>query len=241
MYIAIVDDDDTARQEARLLFAETLTQLQPQLIPQLRFREYASAEDFLADFQPGTFSLLLLDIYMGALSGLDAARQVRALGETCPIFFLTTSTEHMLDGYLVFASGYFLKPLSQNREAFSQTLSHYLPQLFEKNIFTAAVDDTQLDIPFDNILYLDCNNSRGVTLHRGQDTIPIQDSYTDCACLLLQNPRFLECYYRLIVNMDKIIDMDEDVFVLVNQERIPISRRKRTQVKQEYIRYITQK
>ena len=241
MNIAIVDDDPQARQDARVLFAESLTQLHTQLQTNLSCKEYNSAEEFLAEFQPGAFDLLLLDIYMGGQNGIDAARTVRAQGENCPIFFLTTSTEHMLDGYLVFASGYFLKPLRQNHELFLQTLRHCLPKLFEKKVFTTQTDNTTLDVPLDKIFYMDCNNARNAILHIEEKELPLEDSYTDCLSQLLDDARFLECYDHLVVNMDKIADMLEDVFVLTNQERIPISRRKRPQVKEQYIRYITKK
>ena len=51
--------------------------------------------------------------------------------------------------------------------------------------------------------------------------------------------RFMECYHHLLVNMAYINRVDEDTFQLKNGESIPISRRKRREVKQEYMHYLT--
>lgn len=77
---------------------------------EISFTGYTDGPSFLADFRPGDFSLILLDIYMPAMEGVDVARAIRRVDEHVKIIFLTTSRDHALDGYTVFASGYILKP-----------------------------------------------------------------------------------------------------------------------------------
>ncbi len=40
------------------------------------------------------------------------------------IIFLTSSEEHILEGYRVYAAGYFIKPLAENKEEFTEALDH---------------------------------------------------------------------------------------------------------------------
>ena len=49
---------------------------------------YMDGPSFLADFRPDDFDLILLDIYMPAMEGMDVAREVRRLDESVKIIFL---------------------------------------------------------------------------------------------------------------------------------------------------------
>ena len=61
-----------------------------------------------------SFSLILLDVMMGGISGYKFAEQIRKKGETIPIVFLTAKSNEneMLTGFSVGADDYITKPFS---------------------------------------------------------------------------------------------------------------------------------
>jgi DNA-binding response OmpR family regulator len=61
-----------------------------------------------------TFSLILLDVMMGGISGYKYAEQIRKKGGTIPIVFLTAKSNEneMLTGFSVGADDYITKPFS---------------------------------------------------------------------------------------------------------------------------------
>lgn len=72
-----------------------------------------SAEE--ADFKlDDTFSLILLDVMMGGISGYKFAEQIRKKGKTVPIIFLTAKSgeNEMLTGFSVGGDDYITKPFS---------------------------------------------------------------------------------------------------------------------------------
>jgi len=78
-YVAVVDDDENiCRSFGRLLRAAGL-----QPIP------YDSAESFLADTKHPQFGCLILDIQLGAMSGIELAQRLAAAGERTPVIFVT--------------------------------------------------------------------------------------------------------------------------------------------------------
>jgi FixJ family two-component response regulator len=78
-YVAVVDDDENiCRSFGRLLHAAGLQPV-----------TYDSAESFLADTKHPRFGCLVLDIQLGAMSGIELARQLAAAGERTPIIFIT--------------------------------------------------------------------------------------------------------------------------------------------------------
>jgi FixJ family two-component response regulator len=79
IYVAIVDDDESVcRSFGRLLRAAGLQPI-----------SYASAESFLADTKHPQFGCLVLDIQLGAMSGIELAQRLVAEGRHPPIIFIT--------------------------------------------------------------------------------------------------------------------------------------------------------
>ena len=75
--------------------------------------QFASSEELLEAFRPGGFDLLLMDIYMDGMTGVEAVREIREMDESIPIAFATTSTEHTLESYRLSVLKYLEKPVRQ--------------------------------------------------------------------------------------------------------------------------------
>jgi len=78
-YVAVVDDDESVcRSFGRLLRAAGMQPI-----------TYNSAESFLADTKHPEFGCLVLDIQLGAISGLELAQRLAAVGGKTPVIFIT--------------------------------------------------------------------------------------------------------------------------------------------------------
>ncbi|SHK77665.1 two component transcriptional regulator, LytTR family [Selenomonas ruminantium] len=239
MKIAIVDDQmsDLLSAESHLL--KYVRETHPGILGRLRIETFSSGEEFLESFEPGKFALILLDIYMGSMTGLETAEAIRLQDEKVPIMFLTTSAEHILEGYRVFAAGYFIKPLASNAAEFARSFEHVLPELLaqEKDI-SIPVAGENVDIPFRNIVYVDINDQHTLRLHLAESEVNTLLPYANCSEILLQDNRFLECHHRIILNMDYVSLMDKDEFILKDGSKIPISQRRKRDAKVSYMSYL---
>ena len=75
--------------------------------------QFGSSEELLEAFRPGKFDLLLMDIYMDGMTGVEAVQKIRETDEAIPIAFTTTSTEHTLESYRLSVLKYLEKPVRQ--------------------------------------------------------------------------------------------------------------------------------
>ena len=80
---------------------------------ELEIDRFSSAPDFFADYENGRYDILLLDIEMGAVNGVELARRVRRGDHDAQIIFLTGYTDYIADGYDVEALNYLLKPVDR--------------------------------------------------------------------------------------------------------------------------------
>lgn len=96
--------------------------------------EYSSAEAFLFAYEEKKdYDLLLLDIEMAGISGVEMAERIRREDETIQIVFITGYPEYMCRGYDLSALHYLLKPVSD--EKLSEVLGRAM-----KNIKKAIIE-----------------------------------------------------------------------------------------------------
>lgn len=81
-----------------------------------RIDTYPSAEAFLFAFEDNrNVDLLLLDIEMAEMNGIELAKRVRSENETIQMIFITGYPDYMNQGYDVEALHYLLKPVSTEK------------------------------------------------------------------------------------------------------------------------------
>ena len=76
---------------------------------------FESGEEFLFKWpEDCDFDLVLLDINMKGMSGVQLAKEIRKQDKDILIIFITAEVEHALEGYNVSALNYLLKPVEED-------------------------------------------------------------------------------------------------------------------------------
>lgn len=79
-------------------------------------RTFCSAEAFLFDYEENkTYDILLLDIEMKDMTGIELARRIRRDNSRAEIIFITAHFEFIGEGYEVDALHYLVKPISEDK------------------------------------------------------------------------------------------------------------------------------
>ncbi len=108
MKILVVDDEALARQRLSQLVAE----LGP---PYEVVGEAANGEEAVQQYQKLGADLVLMDIRMPGLDGLQAAKRLSETEHPPAVIFTTAYEEHALDAFDTAAQGYLLKPIRRER------------------------------------------------------------------------------------------------------------------------------
>ena len=110
--IAVCDDEPIDRQQAAGLTREIMAE---EGAP-CSLTIYESAADLLAAIQGGEqFHILLLDVMMEGLDGMELAAALRELGDGAAVIFVSSNREMALRGYEVSAARYLAKPIQRQR------------------------------------------------------------------------------------------------------------------------------
>lgn len=129
---------------------------------------FPSAESFLFRYaEQKAFDILLLDIEMPSMNGIELAKKIRQDNDAVQIIFITGYTDYIAEGYEVSALHYLMKPLSENK--LSEVLGRAALKIRknEKSLFL-SVSGEMVRIPIYEIKYLEVQQNY-VTLHAKSD------------------------------------------------------------------------
>lgn len=198
----------------------------------IHINEYESAEGFLFDYPDNPCSLLLLDIEMRGINGMELAKKLREKNDMLPIIFITGYSEYISDGYDVEALHYLLKPL--NEEKLFTVLDKYIRRHSVKSEeLLVASSDGSMHILADSILYIEAFG-RKTQIHLSDNTV------IDCNMSIGKFEAlrgFVHIHRSYIVNLRYVRSIGKTSVVLDSGEEIPISRRLHNEVNKKFIEF----
>lgn len=223
MRIALVDDDPRAMAALAALFAEALGDA-------ATIEQFDSGEAFLRVWSAGTFDLVVLDIFMGEMTGMDVARCVRETDAHVRLVFGTSSNEFASESYEVNASYYLRKPF--RREQVAAMLDRL--DLAEMELSRAIRLPDGQAVVLRRVIFADFAD-HSVTLHckEGQRIVS-RLPFSEIQPLLCAYPYFFSPSKGIVVNFYEVEARQGDVFLMSDGERVPISRRRAREVLDAY-------
>ncbi|HFG9565484.1 TPA: two-component system response regulator RgbR, partial [Clostridioides difficile] len=104
--IAVCEDE----KETQLLIEDYLENILKDISIEYEIQKYISGEELL-ESNLKDIDILLLDIKMEKLNGMDTARKIREVDNEMEIIFVTSLIDYVQEGYEVRAYRYLLKPI----------------------------------------------------------------------------------------------------------------------------------
>lgn len=230
MRIAICDDEEVQR----ILIAEYLREWAKARKTPLKTECFSSAESF--DFaweEDKDFDLLILDIEMGEISGMELAGKIREKNEEVPILFITGYEKYMAQGYEVAALHYLLKPV--HKEKLFSVLDKLRKMKKPEEKLSFQTEDGILLMPASHIWYVEAIGHKCL-LSAEDAKYEIRMAVSEAVKLLVSRKEFVQCHRSYLVNLQHVSAIAKTEIVMDNGARIPISRRLVKAVNEAFIR-----
>ncbi len=186
----------------------------------VQLQEYPSAEALLFAYADCPPDILLLDIEMPGLSGVELAKRLRQDGDKLlQIVFITAYSDYIAEGYDVAALHYLLKPVS--REKLFSVLSRAVEKIADdgRTLLLELPDETAL-VPVRDISHIEVLKNY-VTVHAGRDytlKMPLKEIEAEL------DERFLRVGRSYIVNLFFITRVTRSEIFLKGGGAVPLPR-----------------
>ena len=234
--VLIVDDEAPARERLARMLVEL-----PDVAVAGEAGNGADAVTACARLAP---DVVLLDIRMPGMDGLEAARHLSALDAPPAVIFVTAHDEHALEAFEAQAIGYLLKPVRQEKlaRALQRAARVAAPQLLKvaeqaqfgrrRQQICARLGDQLRLIPLEDILYFAAGQKYVTVRHRGGSDL-IDESLRALAAEFA--PDFVRIHRNSLVAARHVaaIERSTEGQYLVRmkdcEEALPVSRRHATE------------
>ena len=228
--IALVDDDAAQMAHLKTLFTKEMAFFGA---GDCSVEEFHTGEEFLSVWKPDSFDLIVLDIYMGSLSGIDVARRIRQADEHVRLAFCSSSNEFAAESYEVNAQYYLQKPVTE--AGIANMLRRLNLELIELTRTVRLPDGHPVILR--KILYTNYAN-HVVTLYL-KDDVPyrLRTSHAEIEALLMSHGYFFSPIKGMIVNFYEIVKLIDDTILISNGQTLPVTRRKIKEVKEAYTKF----
>ena len=184
-------------------------------------QSFPSAESFLFEFEENkNFDVLLLDVEMGKMNGVELAHVLRDRNFSGAIVFITGYPDFMADGFDVSALHYLLKPV--NKEKLFEVLSRAAVQNATKppNIVFLA-DGESISLSAEKILYAE---SRGHYMHIFTKIGEYRARMTVSATENLFGTGFVRIGRAFVVNLEHVLQIGKTQLTLTDGTELPVPR-----------------
>jgi len=238
--IAICDDDFYELKKTKNTIDEFIVLNQND--HKITLKTFANGNDLLCYINKyGEFDLLLLDIIMPGMNGIELATEIRIKNSNSIIIFLTSSPEFAVSSYKINAFYYLLKPFLDSE--LTLLLNKALATLGEEKSNNIVVKEkgklTRVQIH--TIQYIESIKHTMMFHLRNNEMISCYGTMNEFHDILLSDERFVKCHKSFIVNLNSVISISNKDFILSDKTLIPISKQTFPQVKNAYIDFFFKK
>lgn len=215
--IGIIEDDPASAQ----LIVDYLKRYQSEFNQEFTVSLFDDGETLVERYKP-TYDILLMDIEMARMNGLQAAKKIRERDDSVVIVFITAAPQYAISGYEVQALSYVLKPVPWF--AFSQELKRSIDAVRRRSDDSMLVETgtNQMRVLLSDILYIE-SIRHTIIIHTFDGKLSITGTLKELETRLAEHDFFRSnsCY---LVNLRHVTGVRDQDSVMSNGELLRISR-----------------
>lgn len=215
-------EDDSQQTELMMSYLHHYEQDNPDF--NFQIRSFDRAMNLLDNYHCDA-DILLLDIELPDMSGMEAARRIRATDSKVIIMFITNLSQYAMEGYEVHAFDYILKPVMY--EAFAAKLQLAIRMQMHRDQgqwITLKSRDGADRVRTEDIFYVEVSahdlmvHTRKKVIRQWGTLAAFEES--------LDGLNFVRCNVSYLVNL-RYVSAVHGAYVHVGPDKLPISKSKR--------------
>lgn len=231
--IAVVED----QLELRLELAARVDQYALEHGMEFETALYSDGEELLAR-APGSYDIILLDIEMERVNGLETARRIRLTDERVVIIFVTGYIQYAVQGYSVNAMNFLVKPVSY--ATLSAEIDKAVARLekMKPSSLCIRTQEGMVQLSLDEVTYIE-TEGRKVCIHTLKDQFSCWNTLHNLE-KELSGKGFVRCHKAFLVNL-RYLERVQENSALVAGSEVLVSRDKRKDLMQALVRFASER
>ena len=228
MRVAVCDDDERQLDITKTALEQAYKSLD------LLIDVYQDGNELLNRIEHIFYDLVILDIEMPGMNGIETGKRLRAVADKTAIVFLTSHIEYALEGYEVNALRYLMKPVSV--EKLSEIIRYLIERQKKERKLLLKQGDETTTVSILDILYMEAQNQNiRVVTSNGEyvNRFNLSDYEIE-----MTEYGFFRIHRGYLVNLGHVSRILGREVVMSDGTHLPVSRNKERIFKESLYRYI---
>lgn len=231
MRIAICDDEQVQRE----LLGKYIRQWGSLRERKVEITDFENSEEFLFHREDDrAYDLLVMDIEMGDMNGMELVKKLRAEQDNVAVLFVTGYDQYMAQGYEVEALHYLLKPVQKEKlfSVFDRAVARSTPE--KKHFFRTQTGAVSL--PLSAVWYAQARGHNCI-LYTDKQEYVLMYGISSLQKELEAEKEFISSHRSYLVNLKHVSAVEQLEIVMDDGTRLPVSRGNVKEVNQAFIQY----
>ena len=228
--IAVCDDD-------QVFISEIMKPLLSKALNEVKLNSeiicYTSGKTLIKDFSKKGFDIVILDIDMPIINGKELAKELRIIDSKFHLAFMSAYKEEAYQIIQYQVDAFIPKEYDLNKclDCLKLFLQKYILSSQKVILFNIIEEglNSIVRLYADDIYYF-YNNKNMITLHTDSKKYVLKERTFKQINNTFEDKGFFKIYPNIIVNINKIYEVFDCEVLLINNVRLPISRRKRKEI-----------
>ena len=229
-HIAIVEDELEFRQQLQ----EYLKQYEQENGVSFQISMFEDGADILENYE-NKYDIILLDIEMPKVNGMDAAEKIREQDEDVVLMFITNMAQYAIHGYSVGALDFVMKPITYYTFSMKMKRALKRAQKREQKPLVLNLADGIKTLDIKQIYYVEVQN-RMLHYYTSEGEIVVRGTLQGAETILKPYP-FAKCNHWYIVNLMHVKEVNKNI-AKVGPYQVEISRRNKAAFLKALTEYI---
>lgn len=184
----------------------------------------------------GVPDIALLDICMPGVLGTEVAKELQSKGEdNTDIIFLTTSSDFAVEAFALHVNDYLTKPFTKER--LSDTLDRIIEKR-NKRLYVPVVCGREIHrVDLYQVLYMESRNHTIEIYLKSGKNIKTHTTLAEMKNLFNDVKGFISVGASYVVNLRCVQSILQTELIMINGQNIPVPRRLRSDVKEQYFEF----
>lgn len=228
--------DDMEQDRNNILLA--LSQIEDKWQDEFEIAGFKSGEDLCSNLKENSYDIILLDIVMKGIDGIETAKIIKSMDTNSFVIFISSYDKRLKEMFGFKTLAFLDKPLEVSQLENALNEAYNIMKKDENNIFVYTKNKVQKYVYFNDIIYMESVNHRVEVLTK-KEKIVINETLKNIWNTLKTNDNFIMPNRSYIINLRYSFMESSSTFNVTNCNLIvSVGRTMKEETKQRYLNFI---